>query len=63
MEPPLYSSSLNRLVRPETPCPICGVTGRVTAADAAQDGAELPLRCANGHTITMVRMPIVPEEL
>jgi len=63
MESPLYSSSLNRVVRPDTPCPICGVTGRVAATDAAPEGAELPFRCANGHTITMVRMPIVPEEL
>ena len=62
MDQPLYSSSLNRVVRPETPCPICGVTGHV-AAESAQEGGELPLRCANGHTITMVRMAIVPEEL
>jgi hypothetical protein len=63
MDQPFYSSSLNRVVRPETPCPICGVTGRVAAANEADGDADLPLRCANGHTITMVRMPIVPEEL
>ncbi|HYD52514.1 MAG TPA: hypothetical protein VEA99_07800 [Gemmatimonadaceae bacterium] len=59
---PLYSRTLNREVRPGTPCPICGESGHLAAGDGAPDGAALPLRCPNGHTITMVRMPVVPSE-
>jgi hypothetical protein len=60
MQPTLFSKTLNREVRPGTPCPICGESGRVV--EVTDGDGPLPLRCLNGHTITMVRMPVVPEE-
>lgn len=63
MEAPLFSKSLNREIRPEAPCPICGENRRQTQpAGTDLDGnPELLLRCINGHAITMVRMPVIEE--
>jgi hypothetical protein len=59
----MYSKSTHRPIDEDTPCPLCGALGHVEMADRKRTpGTHLPLRCANGHTITMVGLePIRPE--
>lgn len=60
LEATMYSESTHRPIDEDTPCPLCGEVGHVPAATAGGSGA-LPLRCPNGHTITLVRLEAIPE--
>jgi hypothetical protein len=60
----MYSKSTHRRIDEDTPCPLCGALGHVELADQKRlPGADLPLRCENGHTITMVGLEAIRPEL